>query len=751
MSLQKGGGIYLDGADGAAITGSTFIGNIAPWSGGAIGIKDSGPNLYGNTLVGNEALQGCGIAVEGASSHPSLRNLLIAFNNGGPAVSFGGTVVADSFFCCDIYGNDGGNWSGELVNRLGEDGNVKINPLFCDLAAGDLSLHANSNCAAPDEGCDPIGSQGVGCDATGRNIWVKWDGSGDYPTIPEGLEAAAVGDTVTVTSGRYLVNDLSVPSGIVFRSESGLPDLVILDGDEQGRVFDCADAAAGTSIRGFIVTKGTAGTGSGGAGMFNNCQLEIHDCRFQANQAGNGGGGLYLVGSDMTIERCELRGNTANHGAGVSVASSSPTFEDCLFADNEGVNFGGAVRLNASPAVFTGCTFSGNSAGSSGGALFCYDDSDPILSSCTLYGNSSPGLGGVIRASGLSVPVLDHCIIAYSVSGAAISCGDEPVILNCCNLYGNPGGDWTTCIAIQNDGIENISLDPMFCEPEVGIFTIDYESPSHGNNSPCGHVGAWPGGCAEQPSIDSIGLYADSGGSQRYLNVGINQPFLLYLVLKNATDTSGILAWECGVPVPEGIDFWWVNITNYSFNTGVAPSYIVALSPVLPWAEAIVLAEFQFTATNYEPHDFYVTAADPSSFNPPSAGYYGAGGKSLVPLTPISGSVEIPVFQLNNPLSGVKIPEIPAVYSLDNCYPNPFNPKTTIVYSLAQPNRVRLEIFDLRGRRVRVLLDEPTAAGLHQIDWLGRDDQGRTMASGVYFYRLVAGNFQQTKRMTLLK
>ena len=58
-------------------------------------------------------------------------------------------------------------------------------------------------------------------------------------------------------------------------------------------------------------------------------------------------------------------------------------------------------------------------------------------------------------------------------------------------------------------------------------------------------------------------------------------------------------------------------------------------------------------------------------------------------------------------------------------YPNPFNPETTLAFDLAQPGPARLEVFDLAGRRVRRLCDEPLGAGAHQRRWAGRDEAGR--------------------------
>jgi hypothetical protein len=84
-------------------------------------------------------------------------------------------------------------------------------------------------------------------------------------------------------------------------------------------------------------------------------------------------------------------------------------------------------------------------------------------------------------------------------------------------------------------------------------------------------------------------------------------------------------------------------------------------------------------------------------------------------------------------------------------YPNPFNPTTTIRFSLARNSHVVLTIYDVRGARVRTLLDEARVSGDHRVVWDGRSDAGMRVSSGIYFYRLTAGGFRETKKMVLLK
>jgi len=90
-------------------------------------------------------------------------------------------------------------------------------------------------------------------------------------------------------------------------------------------------------------------------------------------------------------------------------------------------------------------------------------------------------------------------------------------------------------------------------------------------------------------------------------------------------------------------------------------------------------------------------------------------------------------------------------YTLNQNYPNPFNPICRIEYALPADCQVTLSIYNILGQRVRVLVDEYQSAGHKSVKWDGRDDQGKEVTSGIYFYRIQAGDFTEAKKMLLLK
>jgi glycosidase len=94
---------------------------------------------------------------------------------------------------------------------------------------------------------------------------------------------------------------------------------------------------------------------------------------------------------------------------------------------------------------------------------------------------------------------------------------------------------------------------------------------------------------------------------------------------------------------------------------------------------------------------------------------------------------------------------IPVEFTLEQNYPNPFNPSTIIRYSIVSPSLVSLKIFDVLGREVNTLVNKEQVNGVYEVNWNGDDALGNKVSTGVYFYRIDAGDFVQTKKMMLIK
>lgn len=97
------------------------------------------------------------------------------------------------------------------------------------------------------------------------------------------------------------------------------------------------------------------------------------------------------------------------------------------------------------------------------------------------------------------------------------------------------------------------------------------------------------------------------------------------------------------------------------------------------------------------------------------------------------------------------IENIPLEFRLEQNYPNPFNPFTTIRYEIPKQTKVTLKIYNILGQVVKTLVDEVQAPGKKSVQWNSRNNAGNQVASGVYFYRILAGSFIQTKKLILLR
>ncbi|MDP2037152.1 MAG: discoidin domain-containing protein, partial [Ignavibacteria bacterium] len=96
--------------------------------------------------------------------------------------------------------------------------------------------------------------------------------------------------------------------------------------------------------------------------------------------------------------------------------------------------------------------------------------------------------------------------------------------------------------------------------------------------------------------------------------------------------------------------------------------------------------------------------------------------------------------------------KLPAEFSLSQNYPNPFNPSTVISYKLPKAEHVSLIVYDALGREIARLVDEYKPAGIYSIQFnAGQFERSRELSSGIYFYKLTAGSFVQTKKMILIR
>ncbi len=140
----------------------------------------------------------------------------------------------------------------------------------------------------------------------------------------------------------------------------------------------------------------------------------------------------------------------------------------------------------------------------------------------------------------------------------------------------------------------------------------------------------------------------------------------------------------------------------------------------------------------------------------------GSGFKTVTFAFPVALAADITEFQtlLENSLiysGAISDSEIPvdvvifSKFSLSQNYPNPFNPTTEIVYNIPENTHVRISVYNILGQKVIDLVSENQKAGMHKVEWNGKDANGLDVAAGIYIYRMTTGNFVSYKKMLLMR
>ncbi len=172
-----GGGVLVRSGGEVGMSRCLLVENSAqgaPSEGGAVICDEGTVALDECTLYGNFAASGAGLYGQNSSTF-GLSKTIIAFNVAGEAVADDGSATI-TLSCCDLFGNDGGDWVGSIAAQAGVNGNISADPFFCDVSNDDFSLAENSPCAPPLSGaCGRIGAYDTACPPNGVEA-ATWGG-----------------------------------------------------------------------------------------------------------------------------------------------------------------------------------------------------------------------------------------------------------------------------------------------------------------------------------------------------------------------------------------------------------------------------------------------------------------------------------------------------------------------------------------------------------------------------------------------
>ena len=262
-----------------------------------------------------------------------------------------------------------------------------------------------------------------------------------------------------------------------------------------------------------------------------------------------------------------------------------------------------------------------------------------------------------------------------------------------------------------------------------------------------------------------------TGATSYQLDVSTNNEFSSFVTGYNNLTVTGTNQIVTGLTA--GTTYYYrvraVNANGTSGNSNVISTLTVPPNPVATGATNITQTSFQANwnastgATSYQldvslnnSFSSFVTGYNNLTVNGTNQSVTGLtqGTQYYYRVRSVNASGESGnsnIIEVTMPVSSDDPNNVPVVTELIGCYPNPFNPTTTIKFSLDGPQRVLIQIFDISGRIVSTLLDETRNKGTYTVTWNGMDNHGNSLASGIYLIQMKAGTYTVTRKITMLK
>ncbi|HEY3268170.1 MAG TPA: right-handed parallel beta-helix repeat-containing protein [Armatimonadota bacterium] len=504
---HSGGAAFISGGS-ASVRNNILFHNRSVYYGGAIRLDAGSPVLANNSIVGNthdnQGYTG-GAVWFYSGTNATLVNNVIAFNDSGLSRDSGTITLRNN----DVYGNSSYDYA-NLTDATGADGNLRVDPVFADVRAGDLHIQNtsplrnagdNSAVAAGDVDMDgqiriQNGSVDIGADESNGvvvnppsvRVYVRSDGddantgaswAAAKKTVQAGIDSALAGGEVWVAAGTYSGAFL-VRSGILMyggfagtetqlSARNVAANGTILDANGSGNAVTVPSGSRSVTIDGFTI-RGAQGQGiyvNGSSPTIRNNTITGNKDRgiyidsggapailnnlIAANGAGNTGGGIMVrQASSPVVTGNTIADNRSDYGAGLcSLEGSSPVVTSNVFIRNVSTYHGGALRLDNGNAIVNGNTIALNST------------------------SSSSYVGGGIWLNGVTLTLANN-IIAFNSSGIYNSGGAFGVRNN--DLYGNTEYDYGNLTDLTGSA-GNVRVDPKLADLPRGNVHIIPTSP----------------------------------------------------------------------------------------------------------------------------------------------------------------------------------------------------------------------------------------------------------------------------------
>jgi len=568
----------------------------------------------------------------------------------------------------------------------------------------------------------------------------------EFPTLYDALNCSADDDTIAIEGGTVLAGPLDIPGKPIsilggydptYTSRDPLGNPAVVQGNVGSHALRFqGDVTPATVFDGFLVQGGGGQTLAGipysgrygGGIMLNGESPTLRSLEVTGNSVGSSstlgcGGGIAMHNSSAVLENVHVHGNTAVYGAGLFLNDSDPTLIGCVIEDNvlitDNASYpakGGGLHLVDSAVDMTDCDVIGHTGLDQGGGIYAMGID--ITSSLTMTGGSVAGNQAVNGGAGVYIS-------GGTIDLTRVALTDNVRDPAATFMYG--GGLFAANVAATLDSVTASGNDAHI---GGGIHIQDSAAPVVMHSVLTGNTAfLWGGG---------LSFLNNTGGA---------------ITGNTLTENDGTLSGGGGLYTSTSDPAVENNIV--AFNTGGAT---YANGMALTATPGAVSCNDTYGNTGAD----YSGIADPTgtagniSLDPlfcnAAAGKYNvqpaspcaadnSGGCGLIGAL-ASGCGESPV-----PEGG----EIPTAFHVDQNFPNPFNPRTTIRFELPAAAPTRVTVFDVAGHLVKTLLDEDLAARTHEVTWTGDDEKGRKVAAGIYFYMVTSGNERSVGRMALVK
>lgn len=469
----------------------------------------------------------------------------------------------------------------------------------------------------------------------------------------------------------------------------------------------------------------------GGVCCMDNSMPMIYDTKIVSGNLATRGGGIYIEESSGDIQHNIISENAASDGGGIFIGYySNPSIANNTISRNSAIDGGGLYCDEFTPILEFNAVYRNYALNCGGGSYFWGCDTINTLKN-TYYGNVAGVLGGGIYLFSSTI-IVNNSIFWDNVDPT----GMVPF------MQIRLGNAAATAIVSYTDiqgvwpGIGNIAVWPLFVNTAWDDFRLQW-------GSPCIDVGD-PLPIHNDPdgTIADMGCYFfDQSNPVRVLLTPHTTSHTISIPSGGGSFSYTIRATNI-TPTPQTANIW-IDVTKPN-----GAIYGPVLGPFLPNIPAGVILMYVGTQNvpNMAPEGTYrynayaVVAPNTSmdQFSFVKTATYVAGDE-MGEWTNWIDSFKNSDTALENHLN-------PASSSLTSCYPNPFNASTTICFALPEAGKMHLAIYDVSGRLVTELINGWRDAGQHEVTF-----DGSGLASGVYVYRLQAGEFTASGKMVLMK